>query len=345
MSKNLEDNIETRGIVNPEDGARAGRSLWQRILHTPEMSVFAALVVLLIAMSIAQPRAFLSVDNIFNILKGMSSIGVMAIGMTLIIITAGIDLSVGSLLAVSGIVTARLLYFGVNPALAIVSGLGLGVVLGAINGLIITRGKVNPFITTLGMLSVARGFAYFFAMGIKGSVASNIPVTNSFILFIGGEYVGPIPVPVIIMLVLVFLFAFLLKNTILGRQIYAVGSNEEAARLSGVNVTGVKITVYAITGGLCALAGLMEAGLLSTAATSAGSGAELAVIAAVVIGGASLMGGRGSIYGAVLGAAIMAVLRNAFVLLHLPAYVQTIAIGVVIVLAVALDRIRVESNK
>ena len=343
MSKNLEDNIETRGIVNPEDGAR--RSLWQRILHTPEMSVFAALVVQLIAMSIAQPRAFLSVDNIFNILKGMSSIGVMAIGMTLIIITAGIDLSVGSLLAVSAIVTARLLYFGVNPALAMASGLGLGVVLGAINGLIITRGKVNPFITTLGMLSVARGFSYFFAMGIKGSVASNIPVTNGFIRFIGGEYVGPIPVPVIIMLVLVFLFAFLLKNTILGRQIYAVGSNEEAARLSGVNVTGVKITVYAITGGLCALAGLMEAGLLSTAATSAGTGAELAVIAAVVIGGASLMGGRGSIYGAVLGAAIMAVLRNAFVLLHLPAYVQTIAIGVVIVLAVALDRIRVESNK
>jgi len=311
-----------------------------RCVHAPEFSVLVALVVLALGMTAVRPAAFLSIENVFNILKGMSSIGVIAIGMTLIIITSGIDLSVGSLLAVSGIVTARLLYFDVHPVLAIGTGLLLGVALGAVNGVVIALVNINPFITTLGMLSVARGLSYFFATGIKGSVASNIPVKNVWIQFLGGEYLGPIPVSVIVMLALVVLCDFLLRNTVLGRQIYAVGSNEEAARLSGVNVAGVRIFVYAATGGLCALAGLMEAGLLSTAATSAGKGLELEVIAAVVIGGASLMGGRGSIYGAIFGAAIMAILRNAFVLLHLQAWTQTVAIGVVIVLAVGLDRLR-----
>lgn len=335
----------TNEAVGVDEGGAPRRDGWRRLVHAPEFSVFVALVALVVVMGIAKPQSFLSAQNLFNILKGMSSIGVMAIGMTLVIITAGIDLSVGSLLAVSAIVTARLLHFEVNPLLAIAVGVGTGTGLGLVNGLVITKVKVNPFITTLGMLSVARGLSYFFAMGIKGSVASNIPVTNRFIRFIGGDYLGPIPVSVIIMLLLVVASAFLLKNTVLGRQIYAVGSNEEAARLSGVNVDRVKIFVYGTMGALCALAGLMEAGLLSTAATSAGKGAELDVIAAVVIGGASLMGGRGSIYGAILGAAIMAVLKNAFVLLQLPAYVQTITIGVVIVLAVAVDRLRVGRSK
>ncbi len=307
----------------------------------PESSVLLCLVILIVLMGIFKTDTFLSVSNFFNMLKGMSSVGIMAIGMTLIIITAGIDLSVGSIMAVSTMATARLLAEGFHPVLALLGGFGIGVLLGVINGLIITKIKVNPFITTLGMLSMGRGLAYFLTIvATEKSVASNISIDNAFILFIGGAYLGPIPVQVIIMLVLVVISSFLLNYTVLGRQIYAVGSNEEAARLSGVNVTKVKVFVYATCGALCALAGLIEAGMLSTAATSAGMGIELDVIAAVVIGGASLMGGRGSIWGAILGAAIIAVIHNSFVQLRLPSYVQTITIGAVIILAVSLDQLR-----
>jgi ribose transport system permease protein len=271
----------------------------------------------------------------------MSTIGIMAIGQTMIIVTGGIDLSVGSVLAASSMLTARLMFLEVVPPwIAVALGLGFGTLLGLTNGLIITKLKVNPFITTLGMLSIARGLTYLLASGLKGTVASNVPMRDEAVNFLGGGYVGPVPVPVIEMIVLVIAFSLFLKYTVLGRQIYAVGSNEQAARLSGVPVTMVKIFVYSVTGTLCALAGIMTAGLLATSATNAGVGIELSVIAAVVIGGASLQGGEGTIVGAVIGAAIIAVLRNAFILLHFPIYMQTITIGVVIILAVATDQLR-----
>jgi ribose transport system permease protein len=270
----------------------------------------------------------------------MSTVGIMAIGMTMIIVTGGIDLSVGSLLAVSGMFTARLLFHQFPPVIALLGGFGLGLLLGAVNGAIITKVKVTPFIATLGMLSIGRGLTYLIATGLKGAVASNIPMRNEAINFLGAGYIGVVPFPVIEMLILVVVFSLYLKHTVMGRQIYAVGSNLEAARLSGVKVDRVRIFVYTLTGGLCALAGIMNGGLLSTAATNAGLGNELDVIAAVVIGGASLAGGEGTIIGAIIGAAIMAVIRNAFVLLHFSAYMQTIAIGVVIILAVSLDRLR-----
>jgi ribose transport system permease protein len=306
------------------------------VLKIREIGVLAALVLMFIIMSFASPY-FLSVSNIFNVLRNMSSIGIMAIGMTMIIVTAGIDLSVGSLLAVTGIVMARLMYQGVGTFPAVLAGFMVGGILGGVNGLLITRLKLTPFIPTLGMLSIARGLTVFFATGIKGSVASNISVKDPFVEFIGGGYIGSIPMPVIIMFVLVFISSFFLRRTVLGRQIYAIGSNEEAALLSGVNVNRVKLFVYTLMGLLCALSGIMTAGLLSTAATNSGTGNELDVIAAVVIGGASLQGGKGSVWGAIIGAAIMSVLRNSFVLLHLPGFVQTISIGVVIILAVSID--------
>ena len=204
----------------------------------------------------------------------------------------------------------------------------------------ITKVRVNAFITTLGMMSIGRGLTYLLATGVQGTVASNIPMRDPSVNFIGDGYLGPVPFPIIEMLVLVVVFSWFLGNTVLGRQIYAVGSNDEAARLSGVNVDRVKLFTYTATGVLCALAGIMSGGLLSTAATNAGEGNELDVIAAVVIGGASLSGGVGTIGGAIIGAAIMAVLRNAFVLLHLPAFLQTVSIGVVIILAVASDNLR-----
>lgn len=310
-----------------------------RFIHTKEFGVLAALLVLVVIMSISSPY-FLKSNNLFNVLRNMSTIGIMAIGVTMVIITGGIDLSVGSVMAASGMVAARLMYGGLNPFLGVLAGLGFGTLLGMVNGLVITRAKVNPFITTLGMLSMGRGLTYFFATGLKGAVASNIPIRSEAVNFLGGGYIGPVPFPVIEMVLLVLLSSWFLGNTVLGRQIYAVGSNLEAAELSGVHVNRVQLFVYTITGLLCGLSGIISAGLLSTAATNSGQGTELDVIAAVVIGGASLSGGEGTVIGAIIGAAIMAVIKNSFVLLHLPAFVQTITIGAVVILAVAIDQIR-----
>jgi len=315
-------------------------SLWRRIFRTREIGVLVALLVLCAAMSLASPY-FLKTQNLFNVLRGMSTIGIMAIGMTMVIVSGGIDLSVGSVAAVSAMLVARLMtYHNVPPCISFLCGMLLGLLLGAVNGFIITRIKVNPFITTLGMMSIARGLTYLLSTGLQGSVASNIPMRNEQVNFLGAGYIGKVPFPVIEMVVLVTIFSLFLKHVVLGRQIYAVGSNEQAAHLSGVNVANVRLFVYTLLGGLAALSGVMNAGLLSTAPTNLGTGNELDVIAAVVIGGASLAGGEGTILGAVIGAAIMAVIRNAFVLLKLPIYMQTVTIGVVIIIAVALDQLR-----
>lgn len=298
-----------------------------------------ALVVLIIIMSVASPY-FLKQDNIFNVLRGMSTIGIMALGQTMVIITGGIDLSVGSLLAVSSMLTARLItVHDQNAFVAVLTGLFFGLFLGTINGLIITRFKINAFITTLGMLSIGRGLTYLLATGVKGSVASNIPMQNDFIVFLGNGYLGPVPFSVFLLLILLVLASLFLRHTVPGRYIYAVGSNERSARLSGVPVNKIRIFVYTISGFFCALAGIILTGRLSTAATNIGLGNELDVIAAVVIGGASLQGGEGTVAGAIIGATIMAIVRNAFVLLHIPNHFQTITIGIVIILAVGFDQL------
>jgi len=315
------------------------RNVWSTWIHAREFSVFCALVILFVIMSIASPY-FFNAENIFNVLRNMSFIAIISVGMTMVIITGGIDLSVGSILAVCSMLTARLMWEGVNPLISFIIGLMFGIALGALNGFIITRMKVNPFITTMGMMSIARGLTYYIATGVKGAVASNIPLKNPVLNFMGSGYLGPIPMPVIEMALLVLIASYFLRYTVLGRQVYAVGSNIEAARLSGVKVKNVQMFVHTLNGLMSALAGIINAGLLATAPTNAGTGVELDVIAAVIIGGASLSGGSGTIYGAVLGASIMAIIRNAFVLLHLPAFMQTITIGVVLILAVASDNLR-----
>jgi ribose transport system permease protein len=236
--------------------------------------------------------------------------------------------------------TARLItVYGHNALFAVICGLIFGLLLGTVSGLVITRFKINPFITTLGMLSIGRGLTYLLATGVKGSVASNIPMQNESIIFLGSGYLGPVPFSVVLLLLLVILATVFLKRTVPGRYIYAVGSNERSARLSGVPVNKVRVFVYAISGFFCALAGIILTGRLSTAATNIGVGNELDVIAAVVIGGASLQGGEGTVTGAIIGATIMAIVRNAFVLLHIPNHFQTITIGIVIILAVGLDQL------
>jgi ribose/xylose/arabinose/galactoside ABC-type transport system permease subunit len=312
----------------------------RRLFAAREAGVLLALVILCIGLSIASPY-FFTLRNVFNVLQGMSTIGIMAIGMTIVLIAGGLDLSVGSVLAVGAVLTARLMtYTGLNPWLAVAAGLLAGVAIGAVNGLLVTRARIVPFIATLGTLGVARGLAFVLATGKAGTVASNVPMRAQGVAYLGAGYVGPVPVPVLIMLALMILSAALLANTVLGRQIYAVGSNSRGARLSGILVERVQLITYVVCGGLAALAGILTTGLLGTASTNLGEGVELDVIAAAVIGGTSLNGGEGSVIGTLIGAAIMAVVRNAFVLLGLPLHLQVMIIGVVILLAVGLDRRR-----
>ena len=320
--------------------ARPTAGVIRGLFAVREAGVLGALVALCVLLSFASPY-FFTLRNIFNVLQGMSTIGIMAIGMTMVLVSGGLDLSVGSMLAVGAVLTARLMtYQGLNPWLAVLCGLAAGLAFGAVNGLIVTRARIVPFITTLGTLSIGRGLAFLLATSGAGSVASNVPMRDAGVGFLGAGYLGPVPMPVIIMLVLVIVAALFLGNTVLGRQIYAVGSNARAARLSGVNVDRVRLFTYVATGGLSAIAGIISVGLLSTASTNLGQGIELDVIAAAVIGGTSLQGGEGTVIGTLFGAAIMAVVRNAFVLLGLPLHFQTMIIGAVILLAVGIDRRR-----
>lgn len=309
-------------------------------LAVREAGVLVALVVLCVGLSFASPY-FFTLRNVFNVLQGMSTIGIMAVGTTIVLIAGGLDLSVGSVLAVGAVLTARLMtYDGLNPWLAVGVGLAAGGALGLVNGVLVTKARIVPFIATLGTLSIARGLAFLLATGGAGSVASNVPMRDPGVAFLGAGYVGPVPVPVILMLLLVGVAAVLLSRTVLGRQIYAVGSNARAARLSGISVERVQLVTYVVAGVLSAIAGVVTTGLLSTASTNLGQGVELDVIAAAVIGGTSLSGGEGTVIGTLIGAAIMAVVRNAFVLLGLPLHLQVMIIGVVILLAVGLDRRR-----
>ena len=312
----------------------------RRVFAVREAGVLFALVALCVGMSFASPY-FFTLRNIFNVLQGMSTIGIMAVGMTMVLIAGGLDLSVGSVLAVGAVLSARLMtYSGINPWLSVMFGLAAGAAIGVVNGVLITRAKIVPFIATLGTLSVARGLAFLLATRGSGSVASNVPMRDPGVAFLGAGYIGPMPVPVLLMLAIVAVAAVFLGNTVLGRQIYAIGSNPRAARLSGIAVERVQMITYVVAGGLSALAGIVTTGLFATASANLGQGVELDVIAAAVIGGTSLRGGEGTVIGTLIGAAIMAVVRNAFVLLGLPLPLQVMIIGIVILLAVGLDRRR-----
>jgi ribose transport system permease protein len=308
------------------------QNIFKRLYSFKEAPIFSALATLCIIISILSPY-FLTINNIFNVLRQFAVIAILAVGQGLIIITGGIDLSVGALLGLMGVITALLASGGLHASIVFVVCIIAGCIIGSLNGLLITKVRINPFIVTLGMMSVYKGVALLITGGLP------ISIDNS-IIFLGSGYIGPIPVSVIIMVIIAVIGYIFATKTLLGRNIYAVGNNERAAKLSGIRVDNVKIIVYTIMGGLCALSGIILSGTLATAEPAAGTGYELDVIAAVVIGGASLAGGRGSIIGVILGAAIMGVLRNAFVLLQISAYWQVVTIGVVIIAAVALDSIK-----
>lgn len=278
---------------------------------------------------------FFTLNNFFNILQQTSINAIIAVGMTLVILTSGIDLSVGSTFALAGAITASIIGYDMSPFIAIATSLLLGALLGAFSGLIIAKGKLQAFIATLVMMLILRGVTLVYTKGSPISTGMN-DNSDFFEWFAFGRVFG-IPVPIVIMM-FVFVFAwYLLKYTRLGRYIYALGGNEAATRLSGINVDRVKIIVYAISGVLCALASTIEVARLSSAQPTAGTGYEMDAIAAVVLGGTSMSGGRGKIIGTLIGALILGFLNNGLNMLGVDAYYQMIVKGVVILLAVLVD--------
>ncbi len=301
-----------------------------------------ALLVMIVIMSFLSDK-FLTVDNGWNVMRQISVNVCISMGMTLVILTGGIDLSVGSILAFSGAFAAGLLKNGIEiPALnlfigftfvgALVAGIAAGSALGTINGLAITRFKVPPFVATLAMLTMARGLTMLWTGGF--------PITGlgETFAFIGTGWFAGIPMPVWITAVLVILMVVLTRRTPFGRPIYAIGGNEEAAFLSGIRVDRIKTRVYILAGALSAVGGLIVTSRLDSAQPNAGMGFELDSIAAVVIGGTSLSGGKGSVLGTVQGALIIGVLNNSLVLLNVSPFWQQVIKGLVILLAVITDR-------
>lgn len=287
-----------------------------------------------LVLSILSPY-FLTVDNLFAIGLQMSVVAIMAIGQMMVIVSAGIDLSVGSVMALAGVGTTMLLADGVGIFPAILVGLAVGTLCGALAGALIAWGHIPPFIATLGIMGIARGAALLLTGGVP---IFGLPADFNFLG--GGRVLGVIPVPVIFTIVLAFIGHFILTRLPFGRYIFAIGSNQVAARLSGINVQWNLLKIYAINGLLTGFAGIVMASRLSTGQPTAGTGYELDVIAACVIGGASLSGGEGTILGAIIGALIMGVLRNGCNLLDVSAFWQQIAIGSIIIIAVFSDQYR-----
>jgi ribose transport system permease protein len=285
--------------------------------------------------SLINPR-FLTMGNILNVLRQTSINAIIAAGMTFIILTGGIDLSVGSTLAISGAVSAKLIAGGMNIFLALIVGIIVGMFVGLFNGLVISKGKVQPFIATLATMTMMRGYTLVFTDGKPISISN--AAGGGLIGFIGrGDFLG-IPIPVYMMVIVFAIAYYVLNHTSLGRYVYALGGNEEATKLSGINVDKIKLKVYAISGALSAIAGIIVTARLFSAQPQAGDGYELDAIAAVVLGGTSLAGGIGTIMGTIVGALIIGILNNALNLMNVSSYYQLLAKGLVILIAVLLDR-------
>jgi len=297
------------------------------------VALYAAMVVTL---SIASPY-FLSVNNLLNILLAVAVIGVISVGMTMVIISGGLDLSVGAVVALVGVAIALSHpVIGIGPA--VILGLLVGVAVGLINGLAVTSIGINPLIATLGTLSLARGLAFVFSGGLTQ------PVLDRGFGFWGRGFVLGIPVPVIVFAIVWALGYIVLRHTTLGRAIYASGGNPQASWLAGIRVGYVRRLVYLICSAGAAIGGTLLTSQLAAGAPQAATGMELSVIAAVILGGASLSGGEGTLVGTLLGVLIMGTLNNGLVLLNVNPYYQEVARGVVLLLAVGLDQLRLQGR-
>lgn len=293
------------------------------------------LVILCIVMGVLSEN-FFTLRNLLTVLRQTSINAVIATGMTFAILIGGIDLSVGSVLAICGAITANLIASGVDSILAVLVALLLGLGIGVVNGLLVSKGRLQPFIATLGTMTLLRGFTLVYTQGKP--IGTSVGADSLMFGKIGSGYFLFLPIPVYIMIIVFIIAYYILRHLRMGRYIYALGSNEEATIYSGIKTDKVKLFVYGVSGLLAALAGVIVTARLGSAQPTAGSGYELDAIAAVVLGGTSMSGGVGTIGGTAIGALIIGILNNALNLLQVPSYYQNVAKGAVILFAVLLDR-------
>lgn len=321
-----------------QSGAISSSGFFQKWLNRVGPILGLVLVILVFSVLMKTPGRFLSPFNLRIVLAQTVIVAIGAIGMTLIIISGGIDLSVGSTIALAGVMTALGINAGLPLIVAVLAGVLMGMLVGVVNGLVITRLRVVPFIATLGMLGIARGVAKWLA----GEKVVNVPetwVNDLLVTFPNPPWLLVAP-GVWITIALAIIAGVVLRNTVFGRRVFALGSNEAAARACGIQTERLKIWIYGLAGLLFGLAGVMQMSRLRQGDPTVAAGSELDIIAAVVIGGGSLAGGEGSIMGSMIGALIMAFLRNGCQQVGWPNYIQEIIIGGIIVVAVALDRWR-----
>lgn len=305
--------------------------------YMSELTTVIALIILMAVITIINSN-FLTANNLLNLLLQVTSNALIAFGMTFVILTGGIDLSVGSILALSSALTAGLLGSGMPVTLAILISLILGCILGMMNGLLISYGKLAPFIVTLATMTIFRGATLVYTNG--NPITKGLSDTFLF-QFLGQGYIVGIPFPVIIMFIVFIVLYVLLHKTAFGKSVYAIGGNEKAAYISGVKLDKVKIIIYSISGIMASISGLIITSRLSSAQPTAGASYEMDAIAAVVLGGTSLSGGKGRILGTLIGALIIGVLNNGLNIIGVSAFWQQVVKGVVILIAVLIDRFKV----
>lgn len=305
--------------------------------YMSELTTVIALIILMAVITIINSN-FLTANNLLNLLLQVTSNALIAFGMTFVILTGGIDLSVGSILALSSALTAGLLGSGMPVTLAILISLILGCILGMMNGLLISYGKLAPFIVTLATMTIFRGATLVYTNG--NPITKGLSDTFLF-QFLGQGYIVGIPFPVIIMFIVFIVLYVLLHKTAFGKSVYAIGGNEKAAYISGVKINKVKIIIYSISGIMASISGLIITSRLSSAQPTAGASYEMDAIAAVVLGGTSLSGGKGRILGTLIGALIIGVLNNGLNIIGVSAFWQQVVKGVVILIAVLIDRFKV----
>jgi ribose/xylose/arabinose/galactoside ABC-type transport system permease subunit len=291
------------------------------------------LAVLAIALSCLSEH-FLTTVNLFNVMRQISLIVILALGETLVLVAGGFDLSVGAIVGMSGVIMAAVYNATGSAALAASLALASGGVVGVLNGVLITKAGINPFIATLGMMSVVTGAV------VTATSANPITFQHVFLSKIGQGYVGPIPVPVLIMLAFVVLFQIIYSMTLFGSRLKAIGGNELASRISGIAIDKYKILVFGLSGLTGSIAGIIMAARISTGQPEAGLGWELSAIAATIVGGTALAGGEGSIVGALLGAAVIGFMSNGMILLGVSSFLQPVISGLLLIVVVGLDRFR-----
>lgn len=306
------------------------------------LGIIIAFLVLCIFLSVypATSSSFFTRQNIFNVLRQISTNLFLACGMTMVIILGGIDLSVGSIIALSGCVSAGcVVRYGLPLPVALLAGLAIGLIVGMFNGFVISRTTIPAFIVTLATMNVAKGLAYVYTGG------SPVRVMTEEWRFIGAGYIGMVPTPVVILIIVLFVTAIIMNRTKMGRHLYAVGGNPQAAKFSGVKVAKVKFFVHAFSGLMAGLAGIVLASRMYSGQPTAGEGAEMDAIAAVVVGGTSMSGGSGKIGGTIIGGLIIGVLNNGLNLLNVNSFWQYVVKGIVILLAVFIDYVRNKGKK